>query len=192
MATPASTLQRTEPVTLLVTRRIAPGRYADFLSWIRRGEQLAGTFPGYLGSGVLSPPPGNPDYQIVFRFDSEASLARWADSDERLHWLEEGAGLVFESRAAQVSGLEGWFGNSAPPPRWKQAVLTWLVFFPVSLLFTGTLGDQLNALPLFWRVFAATILLTPVMVCVFIPLASRLLRGWLQPRRPATGARRAF
>lgn len=191
MATPASTPQRTEPVTLLVTRRIAPGRYADFLLWIRRGEQLAGTFPGYLGSGVLSPPPGSPDYQIVFRFDSEASLARWADSNERLRWLDDGAGLVFESRASQVSGLEGWFGNAAPP-RWKQAVLTWLVFFPVSLLFTGTLGDQLNTLPLFWRVFTTTILLTPIMVCVFIPLASRLLRGWLQPRRPAAGAHKAL
>lgn len=191
MATPASTLQRTEPVTLLVTRRIAPGRYADFLQWIRHGEQLAGTFPGYLGSGVLSPPPGSPDYQIVFRFDSEASLARWAESDERLRWLDDGAGLVFESRATQVSGLEGWFGNSAPP-RWKQAVLTWLVFFPVSLLFTGILGDHLNALPVFWRVFATTILLTPVMVLGLIPLASRLLRGWLQPRRPTVGTRRAF
>ncbi len=191
MAIPAPTSTGTAPVTLLITRRIAPGRYADFLDWIQRGEKLAREFAGHLGSGVLAPPPGGADYQIVFRFDSDATLARWAGSPERQSWLREGVELVHDSRATQVSGLEGWFGNT-PAPRWKQAVMIWMVFFPVSLLFTGLLGEQLNSLPLFWRVLFSTMMMTPVMVFVFIPLASRVLRNWLQPRRPASGAGKAF
>ncbi|MBF2965881.1 antibiotic biosynthesis monooxygenase, partial [Pseudomonas aeruginosa] len=41
----------TAPVTLLVARRVAAGRYRDFLAWQREGEALAADFPGYLGSG---------------------------------------------------------------------------------------------------------------------------------------------
>lgn len=47
----------TAPVTLLVARRVAAGRYRDFLAWQREGEALAADFPGYLGSGALAPPP---------------------------------------------------------------------------------------------------------------------------------------
>lgn len=46
------------PVTLMVARRVANGRYQDLIAWLREGEQLATDFPGYLGSGVLAPPPG--------------------------------------------------------------------------------------------------------------------------------------
>ncbi|MBU4610730.1 antibiotic biosynthesis monooxygenase [Achromobacter sp. GG226] len=184
----ASALPPAAPVTLLITRRVAAGRYDDFLAWIRRGESLAQTYAGHLGSGVLSPPPGGDDYQIVFRFIDDASLTAWAGSAERQQWLAEGADLVHEARVARASGLEGWFGTSAPP-RWKQAITIWLVFFPVSLLFTTFVGGYLEGLPVVLRVLASTALLTPVMVFVFIPLATRLLRRWLvpAPRVPTRG-----
>ena len=47
----------TSPVTLMVARRVAKGRYEELMAWLREGEQLATDFPGYLGSGVLAPPP---------------------------------------------------------------------------------------------------------------------------------------
>ena len=75
------------PVTMLVTRHIAPERYSDFLSWMRQGEILAAGFPGFLGSGVLQPPEGGDQYQIVLRFNDEASLNRWEQSLPRRMWL---------------------------------------------------------------------------------------------------------
>ncbi len=36
----------TAPVTLLVARRVAAGRYRDFLAWQREGEALATSAPG--------------------------------------------------------------------------------------------------------------------------------------------------
>lgn len=44
------------PVTLMVARRVANGRYQDFHRWLNEGRELAADFPGYLGSGVLAPP----------------------------------------------------------------------------------------------------------------------------------------
>ncbi|GAA5236789.1 antibiotic biosynthesis monooxygenase [Verticiella sediminum] len=177
----ASPLDDNLPVTLLITRRVAAARYNDFLAWLHEGEDMASAFPGYLGSGTLEPPPGGTDYQMVFRFANEAQLAAWARSPQRQAWLDRGRDLVHEARAVRAQGLEGWFGTSAPP-RWKQAVTIWLVFFPVSLAFTAMLGHYLEALPLFWRVLFSTTMLTPIMVFVFIPLATRVLRRWLVPQ----------
>ena len=64
----------TSPVTLMVARRVADGRYQDLIAWLREGEQLATDFPGYLGSGVLAPPPNDDEFQIIFRSVSYTHL----------------------------------------------------------------------------------------------------------------------
>ncbi|MGE8611015.1 antibiotic biosynthesis monooxygenase [Achromobacter veterisilvae] len=169
------------PVTMLVTRHIAPERYSDFLSWMRQGEILAAGFPGFLGSGVLQPPEGGDQYQIVLRFADEASLNRWENSLPRRMWLERGTALVRASHARRASGTDGWFApRLSAPPRWKQAVSIWLAYFPVLLAFSVFASDHLNVLPVFWRVLVTSVALTPIMVFVCIPLVSRMLQRWLR------------
>ena len=75
----------TSPVTLMVARRVAKGRYEELMAWLREGEQLATDFPGYLGSGVLAPPPNDDEFQIIFRFADEKTLHAWefSRSEER-------------------------------------------------------------------------------------------------------------
>ncbi|HSM98428.1 MAG TPA: hypothetical protein VLS47_05380 [Gallionella sp.] len=173
------------PVTLLVSRRVAPSRYRDFVAWIDQGKRLAASFHGYLGSGVFAPPISSDEHQIVFRFADQSSLEAWANSKERELWLNQGTDLVHDSQVRFARGLDNWFGQAnAAPPRWKQAIAIWLAFFPVSLSFNLLLGQLLGALPLFWRVLASTVMLTPVMVFVFIPFSTRLLRHWLLPPQP--------
>lgn len=169
------------PVTMLVTRHIAPERYSDFLSWMRQGEILAAGFPGFLGSGVLQPPEGGDQYQIVLRFTDEASLNRWEKSLPRRMWLERGASLVRASHVHRVSGTEGWFApKTSTPPRWKQAVSIWLAYFPVLLVFSILVSEHLSILPVFWRVLITSVILTPIMVFVCIPVISRVLQRWLR------------
>lgn len=178
-------VQSSAPVTMLVTRHIAPERYGDFLAWMRQGEILAAGFPGFLGSGVLLPPEGCDQYQIVLRFADAASLARWENSLPRRMWLERGADLVRASRVHRVSGMDTWFGPAhAAPPRWKQAVSIWIAYFPVLLVFSILLNAQLSAMPVFWRVFVTTVCMTPILSFVCIPVVTRLLKGWLRPAGP--------
>ncbi|CAB3703986.1 MULTISPECIES: antibiotic biosynthesis monooxygenase [Achromobacter] len=170
------------PVTMLVTRHIAPERYSDFLSWMRQGEILAAGFPGFLGSGVLQPPEGGDQYQIVLRFTDEASLLRWEKSLPRRMWLERGSNLVRASHEHRVSGTDGWFAPKAAsaPPRWKQAVSIWLAYFPVLLVFSILVNEHLSVLPVFWRVLITSVILTPIMVFICIPVISRVLQRWLR------------
>ena len=70
----------TPPVTLMVSRRAAHGRYQDLLAWLHEGEQLATDFPGYLGSGILAPPRDGDEFQIIFRFSDEPTLHAWEHS----------------------------------------------------------------------------------------------------------------
>ena len=147
----------TSPVTLMVARRVADGRYQDLIAWLREGEQLATDFPGYLGSGVLAPPPGDNEFQIIFRFVDEQTLHAWEHSASRTAWLDRGSDLFAHPKEHRVSGIEGWFGAAGQrPPRWKQAVAIWLAFFPVSLLFNFVLGPLLGEMSLLPRVLIST------------------------------------
>lgn len=177
----------TPPVTLMVARRVADGRYEDLIAWLREGEQLATDFPGYLGSGVLAPPPNDDEFQIIFRFADEKTLHAWEFSASRSAWLSRGNGLFQQPHEHRVSGIDGWFGPGPAqrPPRWKQAVAIWLAFFPVSLAFNLLFGHWLSALDLLPRVLLSTLALTPLMVYLFIPLSTRCLASWLTPKAPA-------
>ena len=169
------------PVTLMVARRVEAGRYSDFNRWLNEGRELAADFAGYLGSGVLSPPADDDEYQIIFRFSSSDTLAAWEHSASRHAWLVRGTGLYEAPQEHRATGLDAWFSSgSSAPPRWKQAVAVWLAFFPVSLLFQWLFGDALADWALVPRVMLSTLMLTPVMVGVFIPLSMRLLAPWLQ------------
>jgi antibiotic biosynthesis monooxygenase (ABM) superfamily enzyme len=180
----------TSPVTLMVARRVAHGRYQEMLAWLQEGEQLATDFPGYLGSGVLAPPPGGDEFQIIFRFSDEQTMHAWEHSASRRSWLVRGSGLFAQPSEHRVSGIDGWFGTDATrPPRWKQAIAIWLPFFPVSLIFNFLFGPLLNHLELTPRIMVSTMILTPLMVYLFIPLSTRLLAPWLHTP-PATPARR--
>ncbi|CAG8866952.1 hypothetical protein PS627_02235 [Pseudomonas fluorescens] len=178
----------TPPVTMMVSRRAAHGRYQELLSWLHEGEQLATDFPGYLGSGILAPPAGGDEFQIIFRFTSEQTLHAWEHSASRRTWLQRGNGLFERPHEQRVSSLDGWFGTPLVqrPPRWKQAVAIWLAFFPVSVLFNVLFGHWLGTLDLVPRILLSTLGLTPLMVYLFIPLSTRLLAPWLNAS-PVTG-----
>ena len=184
-----------EPVTLMVARRVANGRYQELIAWLHEGEQLATDFPGYLGSGVLAPPPGDDEFQIVFRFADQQTLTSWEHSASRRAWLQRGSGLFAQPLERRAIGLDAWFGaGHRQPPRWKQSIAIWLAFFPVSLGFNLVFGSLLADVSLLTRVLLSTLALTPLMTYLFIPLVIRLLAPWLQRdsssalRRPSPAA----
>ncbi|SEI59836.1 hypothetical protein SAMN04244579_01292 [Azotobacter beijerinckii] len=99
----------TDPVTLMVARRVTCGRYRAFSDWLDEGRRLAADFDGFLGSGVLAPPPGDDEYQIIFRFSDESTLVVWEHSASRHAWLARGRGLFDAPHAA------GWATGSTMP-----------------------------------------------------------------------------
>lgn len=164
------------PVTLLITRKVAPGCHRDFQAWLRQGTLLAAGFPGFLGSGVLSPSEGSDTFQVMMRFADEGCLAAWERSLSRRMWLDRGAALTQSSEWQRVDGLELIFGRIADdggPARWQRAIMVWMFLFPVALTF-NTLLAQIPGLPVPLRVMATTMAQVPLMIYVGAPLINRL------------------
>jgi antibiotic biosynthesis monooxygenase (ABM) superfamily enzyme len=182
------------PVTVAVTRHIDTGHADQMLAWIRAGSTLAERFPGFLGAGWVRAGTDSEDWHILYRFDSTASLGRWEASDQRAWWLRSAQGLVEESRKERRTGIEGWFDapaaqdfeNLSPgpqaPPRWKQMVMIWFAFFPLSLLTSWAFGRVAPDLDLLPKVLLSTVLMTPLMTYVVLPWLTRRLEWWLHGR----------
>ena len=183
------------PVTVAITRHVEPERIDQMVAWVRAGSSLAERFPGFLGTGWVRPSIQSDEWHMLYRFDSATSLARWEASPQRAWWLESALGLVGESRRERLTGIEGWFDppqqrdvedlrpTSVTPPRWKQAVMIWTAFFPLSLLTSVLVTAVAPGLPVVPRVLLSTIAMTPVMTYLVLPQLTRHLEWWLQGRR---------
>ncbi len=186
----------TTPVTVSFTRRADPAHSREMTAWIRAGLTMAESFPGFLGGGWVRPRHGSDEWHMLCRFDSATTLTGWESSPERRWWLGSAQGLAEVTREERRTGIEGWFDApstvealpSTPPapprpPRWKQATTIWLVFFPLNLLATVTLGELLAGWPVALRVAAVTLTLTPIMTYALLPWITRRLGWWLEGRR---------
>ncbi|HEU4810534.1 MAG TPA: antibiotic biosynthesis monooxygenase [Nocardioides sp.] len=181
------------PVTVSITRHLDPGREHEMVSWMQAGIALAERFPGFLGAGWVRPERDSETWHVLYRFADSDALANWETSHERQWWRDSAGGLgVVDSRVERRTGIEGWFDDPttrdvrdlriAPkaPPRWKQGVVIWLVFFPLSLAATWTAGRLMPDLVLGLRVLATTLVMTPVMTYLALPWVTRTFAWWLQ------------
>jgi hypothetical protein len=65
------------------------------------------------------------------------------------------------------------------PPKYKTAVVIWIIIYPTINLIFFLLGDSLNELPLPFRTLIMTLILVPLMVYVLMPFANKLFNSWL-------------
>lgn len=189
-----------DSITVSIRREVDPARIAETTEWVQRGVNKANTYPGFLGSGWVRAGADSHVWHMLYRFADEETLVAWENSAERAAWLATGEGLVLSERSRRRSGIEGWFDDPATgsvtvqtadgaptgsvptaPPRWKQAVSIWLGFFPVNLVFTYAMSPipGWNELPIWLRVLATTLVLTPIMTYWVLPWVTRSLRRWL-------------
>jgi antibiotic biosynthesis monooxygenase (ABM) superfamily enzyme len=182
-----------QPITVSITRFVDPAQARQFAAWARSGEDLMSSYPGYLGSGWVRPDPASTEWHMLYRFTDAQSLANWQESDERAWWVASALGIVEHASEERRTGIEGWFDTpssvqviaqpASAPPRWKQMVSIFIVFFPLSLLANWALSPLTGGWPLALRVLVTVVLVTPVMTYLAMPLVTRALRPWLQKAR---------
>jgi antibiotic biosynthesis monooxygenase (ABM) superfamily enzyme len=178
-----------DAVTVLYSRRVKPGREADFEAWARGIVAAARQFPGHLGASVLDA-PGSREYHILFTFADRRSLRAWLDSDERRRWLVRVGELLEADRGLQqLTGLETWFklpGSNVPtmtpPPRWKMWLVSLVAVYPLVLAFQVLVVPRMARLPLPLRALVFPLVLLTLMTFVVMPMVTRALRRWLGPR----------
>jgi antibiotic biosynthesis monooxygenase (ABM) superfamily enzyme len=178
-----------EPITVSITRTVSSDRAKEVAAWARAGQDLLSASPGYLGSGWVRPDPTSPEWHMLYRFADAESLSAWEKSPERAWWVSSAMGLVEHSPEERRTGIEGWFDeptsieviSQAPrtPPRWKQMVSIFVVFYPLSVVGNWALAPFSGDWPLAARVLLLVLLVTPVMTYLALPLVTRALRPWL-------------
>ena len=179
------------PVTVMITRRVHPGRVAEFEQLMTGMRRDAAQFPGHLGGFLIGPEvPGLGCYRMLFAFDTETHLQAWTQSPQRQTWLARIAELTYGDSAMRVlSGLEGWFAlpaaqTKSPPPRWKMALVTWLGIFPLVLVLSNTVGRLIAPTSPVLGVMVVTALVTVAMSWLVMPFLARLFARWLYPPAP--------
>ena len=182
------------PLTVSITRRVRPADELLMQAWVHAGTSMAERFDGFLGAGWVR--SGDEDWHMLYRFDSRAHLDAWERSSERMRWLRSAADLVEHRRTEYRTGIEGWFDEpetrtvqdaakstrptASAPPRWKQATVIWMAFFPTSLALAYLLAPVGGDWPVVLRVLVSTLLATPWMTYLFLPFVTRLFARWLR------------
>lgn len=174
------------PVTVVICRKIRPGKEAEFEDWLHGVCQEALRFPGHMGVNVIRPSEaGSREYVLIFRFDSYAHLAGWESSEVRAAWLARVEPLTEGAARRQVlTGMEHWFTlpgapRALPPPRHKMAMVTWLAIFPLVFVIGPAINDIAAVAPALVRTMLTAAILVTLMTYVVMPLMTRLFARWL-------------
>jgi antibiotic biosynthesis monooxygenase (ABM) superfamily enzyme len=175
-----------KPIHVAITRRVRPGYEMEFQQALQEFFATSLGHPGVQGAHMLVPPPGatTPEFGILRTFAGAKEQADFYQSPLFLAWEERIKPLTEgEPVYRQLSGLEAWFRSpSAPPPRWKMALLTWIAVWPVSwwvgLLLRPLLSPDIPSF-LVSGILAAGIVL--ILTWIAMPLLVRLVHRWLHP-----------
>lgn len=131
---------------------------------------------------------------MLYRFASPEHLQVWLDSPERAWWLGAAQGRIEVDREQHLTGIEDWFDDptsvetmdtrpAAPaPPRWKQMIVIFLVFFPLSLAANWTVAHAIADWPLPLSVLCSVLVMTPVMTYLALPWITRKMEWFLHGR----------
>ncbi len=176
--------RRAEPVTVTVARVVRPEHRAAFERWADDVLAVASRFPGNLGASLLSPGPGGSEYHLVYRFEDDRSLSAWERSAERRSALAHVEDMVDDERYERVAGLESFFTRGpAPGPRWRMTAVTILAVLAVTSLFQWAVVPHLASWPAPARLALSAVVVVLLLGHVIMPVLTRLLAGWLHPRR---------
>jgi uncharacterized protein len=176
------------PVTIVVRRRVKPGREAEYEAWLDRLTKAArAEAPGYMGAEFNRPAAAGGDYRSVFRFDSLAHLEAFEASDLRARMLAEAAPL-FAADAIwdRMTGLEFWFdpppGTRVPQPSpHRMALVLVVVVFLLVMALNVALGPSMAGWPLALRILVTVTLQVGLMTYVIMPRLTRLLARFIYP-----------
>lgn len=183
-----------EPVTVVFVRNVKPNRRNDFEEWAKGINQAVKGFEGYLGMDVIRPGDhSHPEYVIVLRFDEYEHLRAWMGSTEREVWVEKSEEMMIgETHIQEAHGFEPWFTlpdhstASAPPAKYKMALVTILAIYPPLLALSTILSSLLHGWPTALVILLNLLLLVPAMTYYIMPWMTRLFCFWLYPEAPAS------
>jgi uncharacterized protein len=170
------------PIHVAITRKIHPGKEAEFKEALRQFLGESFIHGGVQGAAMITALPGAApgEIGILRTFADEAERDTFYQSKLFKDWEVYAAGISEEAVYRNLTGLEAWFRAPVPPPRWKMAVATLCGVFPTSLLLSLTVSPWLQKLPIPLRIFIIAMCMVALLTWVVMPVITRLLKKWLR------------
>ncbi len=90
--------------TVIIGQRVRPGSEQAFEAWQNDMNTEASKYPGFIGAEVSPPTAVQPDWVVVYRFNSIAHVQAWINSATRQDWMTRGAKYFDGPGTQQVIG----------------------------------------------------------------------------------------
>lgn len=183
-------VQQSEIVTFIVSHRVRRDRVEAFETLNRTLNKIVETAPGFLGINVIrTGRETHVEYTVIIRFDSYANLKAWGESPKRNEYVSRLRQLSDHTQEKLETGLEYWFttDNDATksPPRYKMALVTMLVIYPLVILVPWLVKQvsQPLGIPFLLEVLISVVFITGLMTYYAMPAVTHAFSGWLYPNR---------
>lgn len=105
--------------TVIIGQKVRPGREREFEAWQADVNAAAMRLRRFLGAEISPPTPLQPDWVVVYRFDSIAHLQAWINSATRQSFLDRGGAYLDGPATQQVVS-----GGIRPPDPLVTVVVT--------------------------------------------------------------------
>ncbi len=112
--------QRSDNVaTVIIGEKVRPGCEEAFLAWQHALNEAASHYPGFIAAEINPPTPVQPQWSLIYRFDSVPNLQAWINSATRQERLAEGMRYLDGPSTQQVVT-----GGASPPDTLVTTVVT--------------------------------------------------------------------
>ncbi len=105
--------------TVIIGEKVRPGCEEAFLAWQHALNRAASHYPGFIAAEINPPTPVQPQWSLIYRFDSVPNLQAWINSATRQERLAEGMRYLDGPSTQQVVT-----GGASPPDTLVTAVVT--------------------------------------------------------------------
>lgn len=179
-----------ENITIVVSHYVKRGKEQEFESALKKVIVQAKLFNGY--EGIQTIKVNNKvenEYILVIRFDAESNYRTWESSNIRRAWSKELKEYILkESKVRFQEGLEFWFSlpqqtNIKAPKKWKMALLTWVVIYPMILALSTLSGVYLSFVHPFLRMLIISMILVTLMSYFIMPKVTSIFASWIFKKR---------
>jgi len=157
---------RSEPMKIVLERRVRPGAEPAFERWVQRLVEAASRSRGFEGASVMAAAQSG-EHFILLRFATQSDLDHWRASPEVIGHLVEGDAL---SEAAQGRPLV------------RTGLVTWVALLPQVILLAYLIPATV---PFLANAAISTAIPVVALTQFVMPGITRLLYGWLYAARVA-------
>ena len=179
------------PIHIAITRRVRPGRDAEFQQALREFFQNSFAHGGVLGATMIVPPPGSDsrEFGILRTFADEKERDDFYVSPIFKAWEKTCEPLTESGSWTQrpLHGLEAWFRSpQLPPPRWKMAIATFAGVFPTAAILNLTLGRAIQSWPFMLGSAVFNACMVSLLTWAVMPVVTQALHDWLHSTETRT------